>query len=99
MKYLKLYEDNQETPTPKFKIGDEVMVTSDLIKHGHPYGIIEGDIVKIIDCWIYANNVITYKVDSPKIRKIKKGYDISGDYFAQFHFEYEWKVDSKKYNL
>ena len=107
MKYLKSYEGSgfgnsypgHEEPTPKFKIGDEVMVISDLEKYENPYGIIKGDLVKITNCWIYANGAITYKIDSPKIRKLKKGYNTNDDYFGEFNFEYEWKVNSKKYNL
>jgi hypothetical protein len=98
MKYIKRYETNYFSP--KFKIGDEVIVITDLEKYGSPYGIIKGELVKIIDCWIYVNGAISYKIDSPKISKIMKGSNNSRFYyFGEFNFEYEWEVDSKKYNL
>jgi hypothetical protein len=107
MKYLKTYEGSgfgesypgHIEPTPKFKIGDEVMVMYDLKQYNYPYGIDKGDIVTITDFWIYANGTISYHIDSPKLREIKKGIDTRNDYFSEFHFEYEWKVNANKYNI
>lgn len=107
MKYIKTYEGSgwvpsspgNEEPIPKFKIGDEVMVVYDLKKFQRPYGIIAGDLVTITDFWIYSNGAIMYKIDSPKIREIKKGIDTRGDDFPEYCFDYEWNIDAKKYNL
>jgi len=86
-------------PTPKFKIGDEVMVMYDLNQFGYPYGIVKGDMVTITDFHIFANGVVAYIIDSPKLRKIKKGIDTRHDYFPEHQFEYEWAVNAEKYNL
>ena len=107
MKYLKSYEGSgfgksypgHEEPIPKFKIGDEVMVMYDLRQFGHDYGIFKGDLVEITDFWINCNGVITYSIDSPKIREIKKGIDTRYDEFDEYCFEYEWEIDARKYNL
>ena len=82
-------------PTPEFKIGDEVIVMYDLKQNG----LVKGDIVTITDFWIYANGSISYRIDSPKLREIKKGMNTRYDDFSEFHFEYEWKVNAKKYNM
>ena len=89
-------------PTPKFKIGDEVVVMYDLkspVNNNYPYGIIKGEIVTITDFWINANGHISYNIDNKKIKIIKKGIDTSRDRFPEFNFEYEWEVNAKKYNL
>lgn len=107
MKYIKTYEGSgfgksypgHEEPTPKFQIGDEVMVVYDLVEFGHPYGIVAGDLVTITDYWINGNGVISYYIDSPKIRKIKKGIDTRYTNFNEFHFDTEWHIAAKKYNL
>ena len=98
---FKIFEKKE---TPKFKIGDDVIVQYDLKQYNYPYGIVKGDIVTITDVFIYANDafpvsLITYKIDSPKLREIKKGINTENDYFSEFHFEYEWKVSANKYNL
>jgi uncharacterized Zn ribbon protein len=92
----KSYPDHN---TPKFKIGDEVMVIYDLKQFGYPYGIVKGDLVNIIDFWINGNGNISYTIDSPKLREIKKGIDIRNDDFDEFNFEYEWKINANKYNI
>ena len=107
MKYIKKYEGSRFgesypghiEPTPKFKIGDEVMVMCDLTQFGNPYGIVRGDIVTITDFWIYANGVVAYRIDSPKLREIKKGINTRYDDFPEHKFEYEWAVNAEKYNL
>lgn len=107
MKYLKSFEGSgfgrsypgHIEPTPRFNIGDEVEVAYDLTQFGHPYGIVKGDIVTITDFWINALGHIGYKIDSPKLREIKKGIYIKGDTFDEFHFQYIGEEDAKKYNL
>jgi len=107
MKYLKTYEGSgfgksypgHEEPTPKFKIGDEVVVTYNLIKFGHSYGINKGDKVTITDFWINANGDISYNIDSSKLRCLKSGIDIRTDTFDEFYFEYEHILNSKKFGL
>jgi len=84
---------------PKFKVGDEVMVVYDLKQYGYSYGIVKGDLVKITDFWINGNGTISYSIDSPKLRKIKKDIDTRGDDFDEFNFKYEYEVNAKKYNI
>ena len=107
MKYIKTYEGSgfgpsysgHKEPIPKFNIGDEVMVVYDLEQFGRPYGIVAGDLVTITDYWINGNGVITYFIDSPKLREIKKGLDTRWTSFDEFHFDTEWHIAAKKYNL
>jgi hypothetical protein len=108
MKHIKTFEGSgfgksypgHEEPTPKFKIGDEVMVIYDLKKYDRLYfNMVKGNIVNITDFWINANGTISYEIDSQELRKLRKGYDIRNDDFPEFHFEYEWKIDADKFNL
>jgi len=100
-KYVEPFRRNRKKngPKPKFNVGDEVIVMYDLTQFGYPYGIVKGDIVTIVDYWINANDDISYKIDSPKLREIKKGRDIEYDMFDEFHFAYEYEEDANKYNL
>ena len=100
-KYVKPFRKKRKSgPQPKFNKGDEVMVMYDLMQYGRPYfGIKKGDIVTIRDYWIYANDTIEYKIDSPKLREIGKEYEIENDLFDEFYFAYEWEEDANKYNL
>ena len=82
------------------KIGDKVIVAYDLILYGRPYyNTVKGDVVTITNFHIYANGAIYYYIDSPKLRKVRKGYDVSDDSFPEFHLEYKWEKNQKIYNL
>lgn len=89
-----------EEPVPKFKIGDKVMVVHDLKQYGKPYyNTVKGDLVNITDFHINMNGDIAYNIDNPKLKKLRKNMYTRGDTFSEFHFEYEWKINAKKYNI
>jgi hypothetical protein len=93
---FKIFENKE---TPKFKVGDEVLVASNLTKFGRDIGINKGDIVTIKKVFINANGHVFYYIDSEKYREIMKGRDHDHEYHPEFRFLYPAEVDMYKYNI